>query len=137
MEKRGAILIENIVFIILNVLFLSVLVLFLVKQGSGASVLEQSYSKQIAMIVDSAIPGMEIKLDMEKAKKTAEKNGIDFEDAVTIKENIVEVKLGEGKGYEYAFFNDVFVSARAVEDNRGEYTGMYVFTVRGKGGANA
>ncbi len=40
MKKRGAILVENVVFLILNLLFLSILVLFLVKQGSGATVLE-------------------------------------------------------------------------------------------------
>lgn len=129
MNKRGTILIENVVFIILNVLFLSILILFLLKQGSGIIVLEQAHSKQIAMLIDSAKPVMEIKLDMEKAMKLAEERGIDFNSVVKIDENVVKVKLGEGDGYSYAFFNDVTVIPSALKDRNGEYTGMYMFTV--------
>ncbi len=130
MKKKGTILVENIVFIILNVLFLSILILFLLKQGSGTLVLEQVYSKEIAMFVDSSISGMEVKLDMEKGKKLTEKSGVDFGNAVIITGNFVTVKFGEGKGYTYAFFNDVVVSANAEKDNMGEYTGMYVFRIK-------
>jgi len=132
MKKRGTILVENIVFIILNIIFLSVLVLFLVKQGSGAIVLEQTYSKQITMIIDSAKPEMEIKLDMEKGKKLAEDKGIDFGSAVKIIDNAVKVRLSEGSGYSYSFFNDVRVSASAAKDEKGKYTGVYVFKVNEK-----
>ena len=114
MNKKGTILVENIVFIIFNLLFLSILVLFLLKQGSGVIVLEQSYSKQIAMVVDSAKPVMIIKLDMEKGMKLAEDKGIDFKDAVKINGNVVRVKLTQNSGYTYSFFNDVDVSAEAV-----------------------
>lgn len=135
MKKKGTILVENIVFIILNMLFLSILILFLFKQGSGTLVLEQVYSKEIAMFMDSSISGMEIKFDMEKGKKLAERNGVDFGSSVTITGNFVNVKLGEGKGYTYAFFNDVIASANAEKDNRGEYTGMYVFRIKETRGA--
>lgn len=132
MKKRGTILVENIVFIILNLLFLSLLVLFLIKQGSGAIVLEQTYSKQISMLVDSAKPVMVIKLDMSKASKLAEDNNIDFNDSVKITGNEVRVKLSEKSGYSYSFFNDVHVSSYAVKDGKGKYTGLYVFIVTKK-----
>ena len=130
MKKRGTILVENIVFIILNLLFLVVLVLFLIKQGSGAVVLEQTYSKQIAMLADLAKPGMIIKMDMSKGKKLADDNGIDFNDIVRISDNTVRVKLSSNvkAGYTYSFFNDVIVSPSAIKD-KGEYTGMYMFTI--------
>ncbi len=134
MKKRGTILIENLVFIILNLLFLSILVVFLLKQGSGAIVLEETYSKGIAMLIDSAKPGMTLQLNMEKGLKLADKNGIDFNSAVRITGNIVQVKLSERGGYSYAFFNDVSVSSSALKDNRGEYTGMVKFVIAGKGG---
>jgi hypothetical protein len=137
MKKRGTILVENIVFIILNVLFLSVLVIFLLKQGSGAIVLEQAYSKQITMLIDSAKPVMVIKLDMEKGKNIADDRGIEFSNVVKIKGNEVSVRLSEKGGYTYSFFNDVLVTASALKDEKGEYTGMYMFTVRAKGGGNA
>ena len=108
--KRGNILVENIIFIILNLIFLAILILFLLKQGSGAIVLEQSYAKQIALLIDSAKPGMLIKLEMGQAKEFAEKNGIDFNEIVKINDNVVIVKLSEKGGYEYSFFNDVDVS---------------------------
>lgn len=137
MKKKGTILVENIVFIILNVLFLAVLVIFLLKQGTGAIVLEQGYSKQIAMLIDSSRPGMVIKLDMEKGESLAESNSIDFNNAIKIAGNIVVVKLTSKGGYSYAFFNDVTVTASPVKDDKGKYTGMYMFTVKQKETSNA
>ena len=54
LKKKGSILTGNIIFILLNLLFLSILILFLIKQGEGAIVLEESYAKQIALLIDSA-----------------------------------------------------------------------------------
>lgn len=136
MGKKGTILVENIIFIILNLLFLTVLVLFLVKQGSGTIVLEEAYAKQIAMIADSAKPVMLIKIDMEKGMKLAEDNGVNFESVVSVDENIVRVKLSEKGGYSYAFFNDVDVSAYADKAENGDYTGLYVLTINKKGAEN-
>ena len=68
MQKRGQILVENVIFIILNVIFLTILILFLIKQGSGAVLLEDSYSKEIALMVDSAKPGTIITVNLEKIK---------------------------------------------------------------------
>ncbi len=110
MKKEGTILIENVVFIILNLLFITILVLFIFRQGNGAVLLEQSYAKNIALIIDSAIPVTEIKLNMEDAFKLAEKNGIKREDIVKKNGNIITVKLSEKGGYQYSFFNNVDVS---------------------------
>ena len=132
-DKRGTILVENIIFIVLNLIFLTILILFLVKQGSGARVLEETYSKEIAMLANSAQSVMLIKVDMTRGKNIAEKNGIDFKDAVRISENVVSVKLSENGGYSYSFFNDVYASAYAEKDDeKNEYTGMYVITVNEK-----
>lgn len=111
MKKRGTILAENIIFITLNILFLVILILFIWKQGAGAIVLEQSYAKQIALLVDSTKPIMIIELNMDKAQKLAEKNGVDFKEVVKINDNIVTVKLSDKGGYSYSFFNDVDATA--------------------------
>lgn len=128
-DKRGTILIENIVFIIINILFLSILVIFLVKQGSGAIVLEQTYAKEIAMVADAAKAPMLIKMDIEKGKKIAEENGINFEDIVKIEGNVVTVKLSEKGGYSYAFFNDVNLVPYPPDS---ENPGMFIFTINEK-----
>src|SRR4030042_3748013 len=110
-NRRGVILVENIIFIILNILFIIILSLFLFRQGNGAVILEQSYAKNIAFLIDSAKPIMEIKLNMEDALNLAEKNGISRVDIVKINGNIVTVKLSEKGGYQYSFFNNVDATA--------------------------
>ena len=87
----------------LNIIFVSILIFFLFKQGSGAVLLEQTYSKQIALMIDSAKPSMEIKLNMEKAQKVAEENELDFNEVVSITGNVVKVKLSQKGSYEYSF----------------------------------
>lgn len=111
MNKRGVILVENIIFIVLNILFISILMLFLFRQGSGAIVLEQSYAKNIAMLIDSAKPVMEMELNMKEGFDLAEKNGLKAEDIVKINGNIVTVKLSEKGGYDYSFFNNIDATA--------------------------
>ncbi len=106
-DKKGTILIENVIFIVLNLAFLAILTLFLLRQGSGAIVLEQSYAKNIALLIDSAKPIMEIKLNMEDAMNLAEKNGVAREEIVKINGNIVTVKISRDGGYDYSFFNSV------------------------------
>ena len=131
-NKRGDILVENVIFIVLNIIFVSILILFLFRQGSGAGLLEQTYSKQIALMIDSAKPVMEIKLNMEKTKKIAEENKFDFKDVVSITGNVVNIKLSQKGGYEYSFFNDVEAKAFPEKNENNEYTGIYVFTINKK-----
>ena len=112
MNKRGAtILTESVIFILLNLLFFSILILFLYNKATGAALLEESYAKQIALLIDSAKPNMVIFLNMENAFIEAEKEKIDFKEIVYISEgsNRIVVKLGDGnrKGYVYSFFNNV------------------------------
>ncbi len=126
---RGEILVENVLFIVLNIIFVSILIFFLFKQSSGAVILEQTYSKQIALMIDSAKPLMEIKMNMEKAQKVAEENKIDFREVVSINGNVVNVKISQKGGYEYSFFNDVEAKAFPETNSKNEYTGNYIFTI--------
>ncbi|MAH03667.1 hypothetical protein CMI39_02675 [Candidatus Pacearchaeota archaeon] len=106
-EKRANILVENIIFIVLNLIFLTILVLFLFSKVGDAAVLEEKYAKQIALIIDSAKPGMEIHLNMEKAIKIADKEGWSKRDVISIQDNLIIVKLRENGGYSYSYFNNV------------------------------
>jgi len=127
-SKRGTILAENIIFIVLNLIFLTILIIFLFSKMGDAAVLEERYAKQIALIIDSAKPVMEIHLNMEDAIKEASKEKWEG-DIVTIQENIVKVKLREKGGYSYSFFNDVDVTA--YPDINGE---GYILTINEKNG---
>jgi hypothetical protein len=133
MRKRGEILIGNIVFILINLIFISLLILFLLRQGNGVIVLEQLYAKEIALTIDYAEPVMLIKLDMERGMKLAKKNGIDFDDVVKIEGNIVRVKLSDNSEYTYSFFNDIKAGAYPDRDKTtSHYNGLYVITIGGK-----
>ncbi len=110
-SKKGNILTENIIFIVLNLIFLTILILFLFSKMGGGAVLEEKYSKQIALLLDSAKPGMIIHLNMEDAIEEAEKELGKISELVVINGNIVTVRLGEGSGYSYSFFNDVDATA--------------------------
>jgi len=104
-------LIGNVVFIILNLVFLSILILFIVNKGGGIESLEQSYAKQIALIVDGAQPGMKITIDMlDGAEAGAEWYEENYAGSVRYVDNVVYVKLSEESGYSYSFFNDVEIS---------------------------
>lgn len=130
MRKKGEILMENLIFLILNIAFLTILIIFLMKQGSGYALLEETTSKQIALIVDSASPGMVIRLDMEKAMKISEKNNLAFSKILNFENNYVFVKISEKGGYEYPFFNKVKINAYPETDpEKGGYNGIYVLTI--------
>lgn len=108
-RRKANILTENIIFIILNLLFLSILILFVFSKSGGAAVLEEKYSKQIALILDSAKPGMTIRLNMDDALNKKEKE-FDANSIVSVQNNLVTVKLRDKGGYSYTFFNDVNVN---------------------------
>jgi hypothetical protein len=113
-NKRGSDLLwQYVIFILLDLVFLSIPILFLSSKGSGAVVLEQSYSKNIALLLDASTPIMEMKINMEDAFDLAEKNKIARDEIVKIENNSVKIKLSTNSGYTYNFFNDVDVTAYA------------------------
>lgn len=120
-KKRGNILTENIIFIVLNLVFITILLLFLFIKTGSAAVLEEKYAKQIALLIDAAEPVMIINLSMEDVIETAEKENYPFSEIVKINGNIVTVQLRENGGYSYSFFNNINVNANFDTINRKEY----------------
>ena len=116
-NKKGNILLENIIFITLNVLFIIILATFLFTKTGSAAVLEEKYSKEIALIIDSAEKDMVVFIEMEDAIKRAKKENFPVEEIVTLRDNIVTVKLSEKGGYSYSFFNDIDPDLNFDKDN--------------------
>ena len=120
--KRGAnILAKNIIFLVLNLAFITILLLFVFTKTGSAAVLEEKYAKQIALLIDAAEPGMSVHLNMEDAITTAEKRNIPASEIVKITGNLVTVKLEDGVGHSYSFFNDVDATANLDTSNKKEY----------------
>lgn len=107
-NKHGNILTENVIFIVLNIVFLTILALFLFLKTSDVSGLEEKTAKNIALMIDAAEPGMSVEFSIEKAEKN-EWFQENFRNSVLINGNEVMVKLNEDGGYVYSFFNDVDV----------------------------
>lgn len=105
-NKRGEELIFPVViFIVLNLIFFSLLIIFVNQSASGTLLHEQAYAKQIALALDYAKPGMIISFDFKDGFELAEKNhlvGI----PVKIQNNKVFVRLGSGNGYSFQYFSD-------------------------------
>ncbi len=106
-SKKANLLTENVIFIVLNLVFLAILVVFILRASNDASILEEKYAKQIALMLDTAKPGMEIGIELSDAIKKAEKEEWPVEKIVSVSGNLVSVKLSEDGGYSYSFFNDI------------------------------
>jgi ABC-type glycerol-3-phosphate transport system permease component len=133
-NSRGiTLLLENIVFIILNLVFIAIIIVFLITKSNSASILEEKYSKEIALMLDSARPGMQITINMAEAVDAAENNlgkGKVNSSIVSINNNVVTVNLGTQKGYSYSFFNNVKFASKPYLDNNKNY----VFFIGGYNG---
>ena len=115
MEKKGNILISDVIFLVLTIAFISILFIFISRQSSSVSLLEEKSAKEIALIIDSAESETQITLDMsEVLEKAKDKKIIEINN----EQNFVFVKLSEKSGYQYGFFNDNFVES---EINEGGY----------------
>ncbi|HTZ41973.1 MAG TPA: hypothetical protein VMC07_02070 [Candidatus Omnitrophota bacterium] len=122
-RKGSTLLVENIIFIILNLVFLAILIFFLLSKQGNPAVLEEKYAKEIALALDSAKPGMAITLNMEdainSAKSSLGENSINS--IVNIDKNVVTVKLRENGGYSYSFFNNVVILNCYMNQQSNEY----------------
>jgi len=112
-KKADNFLMENIIFFIIIAVFFATMFIFVARAGSQVTIVEQIYSKQIALAIDKAKPGTEVNLDVSKLYEIAEKNSF-IGNVVKIdnENNIVEVRLVEGKGYGFEFFNNAEILQR-------------------------
>jgi hypothetical protein len=122
-NRRGDNLIyETVIFIVLNIIFFVVLLLFVGRATSGAGFLEQTYVKQIALIVDQAKPGMTVIFSMQDAVDLVKKldkskegwaNDKILAEVVKInqEENKVIVKIGSRGGHSFRYFSGYNVTS--------------------------
>jgi hypothetical protein len=121
-KKASELLTSAIVFIIAVLLFIAMLSFFISRTGKMAPIYEQLYSKQIVLIIDKAIPGTNISLDITKLYEVTDDNKYSG-DMINIDNelNVVHVKLANGKGYSYKFFNNNDISWNIKENEKRLY----------------
>ena len=107
LEKRKAMLTyPEIIFLVLNLAFFSVLIVFVGGSVNGRPVYEQAYAKEIAFIIDEAKPDMEIFLNMGESLEEFEKDKP--LDAVSLDKdkNKVIVNFGSSGGKSFQYFTN-------------------------------
>ncbi len=115
--KKGNIGYPIVIFIILNLIFFSILLLFVHTSSTGALIYEQAYAKQIGLMIDRTKPNSDITINFKEGIEVAEKNNQQKENLVSFKENKVIVKLSSSRGYSFAYFSDYDVSSKFDGDN--------------------
>lgn len=120
MNKRAAlgdILMDNIIFLILLVLFISVMTASVIQQRDGVVIWEQYYAAELVEIINFAEPGDEIIIDVHKATVIAKGNEVEFREIYEF-DNVkkrVGVKLSRGRKTYYSYFNDVSIVEDTIE----------------------
>ncbi|MDP3026934.1 MAG: hypothetical protein Q8N63_04445 [Nanoarchaeota archaeon] len=111
MNKKADILHEHVIFIVLNVVFFSIMLLFIYIQGSSVHLTEEETAKQIALLIDAVKPGTTIEINLKDLFAKAEKEGISKENSIKIDndKNLVIVQGSKKSFYEYSYFNDINV----------------------------
>jgi hypothetical protein len=115
--KKGMnFLTENVVYVIIVLIFFSFLFVFVIKQGSDTAFIEQKTAKRIALAIDAANPGTQIIINLGDVLEEKE-DGI--EEVIRIGEGYVNVRLSEKSkdGFYYGFFNRAKVDFELKDEN--------------------
>jgi hypothetical protein len=108
---------ETIIFLILNLVFISVMLIFVWSSGQGAFLYESVYAKKLALFVDYSKPGMSVFFDVTEIVEIAEDNGLKGQDLEEIfkvdnENNEIIVDLSGKGGHKYKFFSDYDVETK-------------------------
>lgn len=99
-NKKSEILEEEIIYIILTVVFFSLLAFFLLRSNPSS----ENVAKQIVLVIDASKPETKIVLNADKLVEMAEEKKIARESIVRIEGNQVVVRLSDKNEGKYSFF---------------------------------
>lgn len=110
-NKKAELLQEHVIFIVLNISFFIILLLFIYSQSSSIHPIEETTAKKIALIIDVAKPGTFIRINLHDFFEKSYNNGIEKRFALKIdpNKNIVIISGDEESYYEYSYFNNINV----------------------------
>ena len=123
MDKRGdtSIMMNSIIYIIIFILFFSLMFWFVGSYSNGSALWEDFYSKEIVRLINTAKPGEEFKIDVTPLAVVASRSGKPIKDIVSVdnvnNQIIVSTKLNSGVSFK--FFNDVDIVDWFVESPSG------------------
>ena len=107
-KKARADLAEEIIFIILNVVFIFMLIFFVLRMSNSTAITEEIYAKKIALTIDSMMPGTEVNISLSKVIESAKRNkysGNIIEPGDFTNNNLITIKAVDGGGYSFYYFS--------------------------------
>lgn len=119
MNKRGdTLVIETVTFTLFNLIFFVGMLFYIYNAGNQNSILEQTYAKQIALLIDNAKPDMAILINVNNIKEIALNNNYPLDKIFSVNKqtNMIKVSLGRGGGYGYSYFSDYDVNLQLKDD---------------------
>ncbi len=102
-KKGDEVVLETIIFIVLNLVFFSMMIFFVVRAGSSDVAIEEANAKKIALIIDAMEPKMEVNVSLEQVYNQASKNKF-TNVPVYVNGNTINVKVKDGVGSGFDFF---------------------------------
>lgn len=101
---------EKVVYILFILIFSGMVIGFFIRFQNDVLIYEQTYAKELALLINKAEPGIEMDIDIFDFYHKSNKNNFNG-NVVEIdnEKSEVIVRLASGRGYKYSFFNDVEV----------------------------
>jgi len=119
-NKKAVIMtLETVIFLVLNLIFLIMMIMFAYQQGNRYFVYEESYAKQVVLLIDNAKPETAMLLDISELIEIAKENKKDVNEIIKLDKinNKVFVSLRGERGYSYKYFTEADVNFKIDENN--------------------
>ena len=106
-NKKAKLVLELIIFIILNLVFFVTMIYYVHSSGNKSFVYERIYAKKIGLSISSAKSGTIIGINVEDLIDFAKKNKFEGK-IINISDdrNVVEISTSKGSKYSFNFFNN-------------------------------
>lgn len=107
-NKRGInLMLANVMFLVINALAFSGAFAAVSRVGTTATAFEESYAKQIALLIDASKPGTKIEIDVSDLAIIANERAFYPTVQLNCAENEIFVKLTSTSGYTYKYFTQL------------------------------
>ena len=117
-KKAESALVGQVVMIILTIILFLMIIYYVYDSSKSVVFVEKTYAKQIALLIDSSRPGMNISVDFSEGFDLAEKNKISLNNLVRYSDNKIIVQLGKRPGYSMSVFTDYNIEINHDEKNK-------------------
>ncbi len=135
MNKKGdtTILMDTIQHLVIFILFFAIMFWFVLSYSNGSAFMEDFYAKEIIMLINNAVPGQKLAIDVTKLAGVAIKNGKPVRDIISVDNvnNRIITSTRLNAGTSFVFVNDVDIIYRPVELLSGSSkTSQFIFEIR-------